>query len=96
LKDKIPLNENLREAALLLGKDPYDFFLGESDDYELVITCNSRDVEPLRSLIGKQGSVPVAEVGRITGTPREITLLTQGGERRSLKPLSWDHFRPAD
>ena len=38
-KEKIPVSEDLREAARVLGRDPYDFFLGESDDYELVITC---------------------------------------------------------
>jgi thiamine-monophosphate kinase len=95
-KEKIPIHEDLREAAHTLHKDPYDFFLGESDDYELVITCEPRDVPLIRSIAIQNGSVPIAEVGRITGAAREITLLTRGGGRRSLKPLSWDHFRSAD
>jgi len=92
-KEKIPVSGDLQEAALMLRRDPYDFFLGESDDYELVITCQPQNVDLLRSVISKCGSVPVAEVGRITGAPREITLLLPGGEKRPLKPLSWDHFR---
>ena len=95
-KEKIPVSGDLHEAALMLHRDPYDFFLGESDDYELVITCRPQDVDPLRSVISQCGSVPVAEVGRITGAVREITLLFPDGERRPLKPLSWDHFRSPD
>jgi thiamine-monophosphate kinase len=92
-KEKIPISEDLRQAALRLHRDPYDFFLGESDDYELVITCRSQDVALLRSTISQCGPVPLTEVGRITGATREIILLSAGGEGRALKPLSWDHFR---
>jgi thiamine monophosphate kinase len=92
-KEKIPISEDLRKAALRLHRDPYDFFLGESDDYELVITCRSHDVALLRSAITRCGPVLLSEVGRITEAAREIILLFPGGERRALKPLSWDHFR---
>ena len=94
IREKIPVSENLREAALTLRRDPYDFFLGESDDYELVITCQPRHVESLRSVISRQGPVPVTEVGRITDASREINLLLPDGQKRPLKPSSWDHFRP--
>ena len=92
-QEKIPVSEELREAALTLHRDPYDFFLGESDDYELVITCQPRDVVPLRSVVTRCCPVPLTEVGRITGSVREITLLLPDGNRRPVKPLSWDHFR---
>ena len=95
VQERIPVSEKLREAALSLRRSPQDFFLGDSDDYELVITCHPRHVESLRSVISRQGS-PVAEVGRITGASREINLLLPDGQRRPLKPSSWDHFRPAD
>ncbi len=92
--DKIPLSEELREAALLLRRDPYDFFLGESDDYELVITCQPQNVASLRSVVAGCSSVPLTEVGKITSAACEITLLLADGERRPVKALSWDHFRP--
>jgi thiamine-monophosphate kinase len=91
-KEKIPMSEDLREAALILHRDPYDFFLGESDDYELVITCRPEDVALLRSTMIRCCPVPLTEVGRITGAAREITLLLPDGERRPVKPLGWDHF----
>ncbi len=63
------MSEDLREAALMLHRDPYDFFLGESDDYELVITCRPQDVTLLRSIAARCCPVPLTEVGRITGEP---------------------------
>jgi len=91
-KEKLPMSEDLREAALILNRDPYEFFLGESDDYELVITSRPKDVGLLRSLMIRCCPVPLTEVGRITGGAREITLLLPDGERRPVKPLGWDHF----
>jgi thiamine-monophosphate kinase len=90
---KIPISEDLRKAALMLHRDPCDFFLGDSDDYELVITCSPQNASLLRSTITRCCPVPLTEVGRITGTAREMTLVLSDGERRSVKPSSWDHFR---
>jgi thiamine-monophosphate kinase len=92
-QDKIPVSEDLREAARRLQQDPYDFFLGDSDDYELVITCKPQDRALLHSIVTRYGSVPLTEVGKITGAAREILLLFPDGARRPVKPLSWDHFR---
>ncbi|HUL32166.1 MAG TPA: thiamine-phosphate kinase [Thermodesulfobacteriota bacterium] len=92
-KEKLPVSEALHEAALMLHRDPYDFFLGDSDDYELVITCRPQDVALLRSVASRCCPVPLTEVGRITHGALEITLLLPGGERRPVKPSGWDHFR---
>jgi len=55
----------ISEAALMLHQDPYDLFLGESDDYELVITCRRR---MWRASVRDYpcGPVLLTEVGRIT------------------------------
>ncbi len=90
---KIPVSEALLRAAAALKRDPHDFFLGDSDDYELIVTCAPQSAAPLRSLISETHGVPVAEVGFITDRPREMVLVFSGGERRPLKPASWDHFR---
>lgn len=91
MAETIPTSNNLRAAAKELGKDPNEFFLGDSDDYELIITCRPEDAEPLRSLAAERG-VPIAEVGRITSTPG-IFLLRGNGTREALRSVSWDHFR---
>lgn len=94
-KEKLPVSEALREAALMLHRDPYDFLLGESDDYELVITCGQQDVPVVHTVATRCCPVPLTEVGRITGGALEITLLLPGGERRPVKRSGWDHFRPS-
>jgi thiamine-monophosphate kinase len=91
-EEKIPVSEDLLQAAGALGKSPYDFFLGESDDYELVVTCRPEHVAALCSVAAGCGAVPIAEVGKIT-EGRGITLLLAGGGQHSLRPSSWDHFR---
>jgi thiamine-monophosphate kinase len=95
-KEKLPLSEDLREAAKMLRRDPYDFFLGESDDYELVITCRPQDVAHLRFVTTQCCPVPLTEVGKITDTPHEIILLLPDGNKRPAKPSGWDHFRRKD
>lgn len=92
-KESLPISGDLREAALALRRDPYDFFLGDSDDYELVITCRPQDVPRLRSIVSQYGPVLMSEVGRITGPEREIYLCSPDGSKRPAKPLGWDHFR---
>jgi len=92
-KEKLPVSDDLREAALTLRQDPYDFLLGDSDDYELVITCGPQDVAPLRSVITRCCPVLLTEVGKITDAASEITLLLSDGGRRPVKRSGWDHFR---
>ena len=92
-QEKLPVSEDLREAARVLNRDPYDFTLGDSDDYELVITCPPEKVALLRSTVSRFGSVPLSEVGKITGTAREMTLVLPNGERCPIISKSWDHFR---
>jgi thiamine-monophosphate kinase len=92
-QEKLPVSEDLREAALVLHRDPYDFVVGDSDDYELVITCPPENVALLCSTVSRCGSVPLTEVGKITGAAREMTLVLPNGERRPVIPKSWDHFR---
>lgn len=93
-QEKLPVSEALRRAALTFHKDPYDFVLGESDDYELVITCRPEHVASIHSLAA-QGDhpIPLTKVGRITGDADQISLLFPDGTRHPVKPSGWDHFR---
>jgi len=95
-KEKLPVSDDLRETALNLHQDPYDLFMGDSDDYELIITCRPQDVAPLHSVIAQCCPVLLTEVGRITGAAGKIMLLLPDGERRPVKRSGWDHFRLAD
>lgn len=92
-KEKLPVSQELRQAAAGLHRDPYDFLLGESDDYELVITCRPENMTSLGALITEHFPIPLTEVGRITEQPEEIALVLTDGQRRPIKPSGWDHFR---
>ena len=96
IKERFPISEHLREAALRLRGDPYDFFLGDSDDYELIITCRPEDVPRIRSTISQCCPVLVTEVGRITSNAGEIFLLLPEGTKLPIKPSGWDHFRKSE
>jgi len=93
---QFPVSEELRQAALGFHQDPDDFFLGPSDDYELVITCRPEKVSLLRSAINSCCPVLLTEVGKITPVAGGITLLFPDGERRPADPVGWDHFRLGD
>jgi len=92
VQEKLPINEDLWRAARQLGHDPCDLVLGESDDYELIITCSSECVHGIRSVIAGLSDVPVTEVGRITDAAGGIKLLLPDGTEQGLTPGGWDHF----
>jgi len=92
-QEKFPISNELREAAELLKKDAYEFFLGDSDDYQLIITCGLKDVERLRSAIAVTYTGPVTEVGRLTGPDKGIRVMLADGSEKVLSAKGWDHFR---
>jgi thiamine-monophosphate kinase len=92
IQEKLPMSEDLRQAAQNLGQDPYDLILKDSDDYELIITCSPDHVDQIYSAVSALSDVPVTEVGRITDVARQITLILADGTQRGIKPAGWDHF----
>lgn len=90
--EQLPRSRELLEAARLLEKDPLDLILGSSDDYELIITCPSDDLEAIRRAIRGVSPLLVTEVGRITDDSGTIHLLLPDGARRRMDPSGWDHF----
>lgn len=96
IKEKFPISRDLREAALRLRVDPHEFFLGDSDDYELIITCRPEDVPRIRTAVSECSAVLVTEVGRITDQAGEIFLLLPEGTKIPVKPSGWDHFQKSE
>ena len=89
----LPLSPDLLHGASELSLDPYDLFLGDSDDYELIVACPPDRVDAVRSAVAAVSDVPVAEVGRVTDGPPEIQLILPNGQRRRLTARGWDHFQ---
>jgi thiamine-monophosphate kinase len=90
--EQLPLSRELEEGTRLLGKDPLDLILGNSDDYELIITCPSGGQEAIRHAIGEVSPLLVTEVGRVTDDSGTIHLVLPDGAQRPMDPSGWDHF----
>lgn len=92
-KEKLPVSRQLQQAAGELGKDPWALFLGESDDYELIITCHPDRVDHIKAVLAPFGPLAVSEVGRITKEEGKVVLIRDDGSQESLTLSGWDHFR---
>ena len=92
VREEIPVDGAIREAARVLGRDPYALVLGESDDYELVLTCDPRHAAFLQSVAAECGAVPLTRVGRITAGEGTVMLLPDG-RKVPLDAAAFDHFR---
>ena len=93
VQEKFPVSEELKEAAKMLKREPEEFFLCDSDDYQLIIACVEKDVDLIRAAIALTYSGPVTEVGQVTAPEEGIRLLLPDGSKVSLSAKGWDHFR---
>jgi thiamine-monophosphate kinase len=89
---KFPLSENLKSAAKTLDEDILELFMGESDDYELIITCPRNRVAQIRAAIASSFPGPVSEVGRVEERKKGISLVKTDGSERQIRAAGWDHF----
>jgi thiamine-monophosphate kinase len=92
VQEKFPISDELREAAELLKREPKEYFLGDSDDYQLIITCETKDVGLIRSAVALTYRGPVTSVGQVTAPDQGIRLLLPDGSERALSAKGWDHF----
>ena len=90
--EKLPISEALRGAVAQLGKDPFDLFLHESDDYELIITCPIEHTDGICAAIHSVSEVVVTEVGQITEISDGMKLVMPDGSKHAVTPAGWDHF----
>jgi len=92
IQEALPLNDNLRQVASQFVIDPYELVLGDSDDYELIITCRPEHIGRIRTAISSVSPVAVHDVGTITDTATGVTLMLPDGTRRDVSAHGWDHF----
>jgi thiamine-monophosphate kinase len=92
IQEKLPVSDDLIRTSEQQGKDPYQAVLGESDDYELIITCDPENVDRIRNILGSLNQDPVSEVGTITDASDGIRLTLPDGTTQALVPSGWDHF----
>ncbi|MFQ6070803.1 MAG: thiamine-phosphate kinase [Candidatus Aminicenantales bacterium] len=91
-QEKFPLSETLKKASQELAADPVELFLGESDDYELIIICPPSGVDDIEKIISEVSQVPVTEVGRITDKAGVMRIILPDGTGKLVFPSGWNHF----
>lgn len=89
---RLPVSNELLDGCRELGKDPLEFLLGWSDDYELIITCAPDHVDRVVAILMRAGVDAVTEVGSLTPKQGTIRLISENGSARPLDPAGWDHF----
>lgn len=92
IRNKLPISVHMRDLIDPQGWDIYEMIIGDSDDYELIITCAPDDKDKVRAAIGETSDVPVTEIGSITAQGA-MKLVTPDGVRHPVRPVGWDHFR---
>ncbi|CAO0823496.1 Thiamine-monophosphate kinase [Desulfarculales bacterium] len=88
----LPVSPALRKVAAAWGLNPLELVLGNSDDYELIITCAPGHVQGLKMALAAAGSLMLSEIGRLTPPGQGLQLLNSQGGLRRLSPRGWDHF----
>ncbi|MBD3161199.1 MAG: thiamine-phosphate kinase [Candidatus Eisenbacteria bacterium] len=91
--ENLPIGEELRRAAIELGRSPQSFLLEASDDYELLFTTDPDAVDPVTELFAGPGRPPVQPIGEVVGDfAGEVVLEDVDGRIRPASPTGWDHF----
>ena len=92
IKSDLPVSENLKKAAKEQGRDPMEYILGASDDYELVMACAPEDASRICAAVATVSDTPVTEIGLFTSAEKGVRLEMPDGTSREVSPAGWDHF----
>ncbi len=92
LEASLPVSDALLSGARLLGGSVTDYVLGESDDYELIVTCRPGDRKALEEAMRSAGKTLLTRVGSITERPGRIELVRADRSRSEIRRPGWDHF----
>jgi thiamine-monophosphate kinase len=87
--DRLPVAIQAREAGERSGGDALDFALYGGEDYELLMTVRSSQVQ---NAVEATAPVPLTVIGTVLPPEQGVTLETPGGQRRDLPPGGWRHF----
>jgi thiamine-monophosphate kinase len=91
-RNKLPLSKPMCNLVNPQGWDIFETVIGDSDDYELIITCSPENAARIKNTVKEVSDVPVTEIGKIT--MREgIRITASNGVSHPVRPTGWDHFK---
>jgi thiamine-monophosphate kinase len=85
-EEKIPIAEQMRQAAFKFEIDPTACALSGGEDYELVFTIQQSDYDKL--VINQEISI----VGYMTEPELGAQIITKGGSRHNIVAQGWNHL----
>ena len=91
--DRLPVSDDLRKFCDEAGFDRYELIMGDSDDYELIITCPPDKADNIANAIAYYSNVKVTGIGRITPASNALKIVSSDGKERKITPKGWDHFK---
>ena len=86
-EDKIPVNDDIKNAAFKFGLDPTACALSGGEDYELLFTLPQSEYEKL--VLNEQISV----IGYMTEEEEGSHIITKGGNRYPITAQGWNAFQ---
>jgi thiamine-monophosphate kinase len=86
-EDKIPVDEQMKNAAFKFEIDPTACALSGGEDYELLFTIPQSDYDKL--VLNEQISV----VGYMTEPEQGTMIITKGGSKHAITAQGWNHLR---
>jgi len=87
----IPISDEIQSLAQMNNLDPYELGLYGGEDYRLLITVPSENCGRFESLLEKDTSCHIYEVGEIT-MQKGIRMVMADGQEEDLSLRGYDHF----
>src|SRR5688572_16946527 len=86
-EEKIPVSEEMKQAAFKFELDPTACALSGGEDYELLFTLPQSEYDKL--VLNEQISV----IGYMTDPAEETQIITKGGNRHAITAQGWNAFK---
>lgn len=87
-EEKIPIAEQMRQAAYKFEIDPTACALNGGEDYELIFTIQQSDHDKI--VLNEEISV----VGYMTVPEQGANIITKGGSKHAIIAQGWNHLSP--
>lgn len=90
--ERIPTSPALKRFCRERSLDPVDYALAGGEDYALIVTVAPEETDRILQDFNDTFQRPLYRIGEITAA-KIFELVPSTGERRSIVPSGWDHFK---
>ncbi len=87
----LPVSQSLVSLAEHEGEDPFEWFMGGGEDFELVFTASEKAFGEISRCCGERG-IPVTMIGRMVSANEGSFIVRKDGSRVNIENLGYEHF----